>query len=120
MEREVGGGIGMGNTCKSMADSCQCMTETTTILSGIGLQLVKINEKKKKEKKLKDHSHTDSMSQKEFKTPTWSFNKYLRASPSNYTSLRNIGPPWWLSGKESTCQFRRCGFDSLGQEYPLE
>ena len=32
MEREVGGGIGMGNTCKSMADSCQCMTKTTTIL----------------------------------------------------------------------------------------
>ena len=32
VEREVGGGIGMGNTCKSMADSCQCMTEPTTIL----------------------------------------------------------------------------------------
>ena len=32
MGREVGGGIGKGNTCKSMADSCQCMTETTTIL----------------------------------------------------------------------------------------
>ena len=32
MEREVGGGIGMGNTCKSMADSCQCMAKTTTIL----------------------------------------------------------------------------------------
>ena len=32
VEREVGEGIGMGNTCKSMADSCQCMTETTTIL----------------------------------------------------------------------------------------
>ena len=29
---EVGGGIRMGNTCKSMADSCQCMTKTTTIL----------------------------------------------------------------------------------------
>ena len=28
----VGGGIGMGNTCKSMANSCQCMTKTTTIL----------------------------------------------------------------------------------------
>ena len=27
-----GGGIGMGNTCKSMADSCQCMTEATIIL----------------------------------------------------------------------------------------
>ena len=26
VEREVGGGIGMGNTCKSMADSCQCVT----------------------------------------------------------------------------------------------
>ena len=32
VEREVGGGIGMGNTCKSMADSCQCMTKTTTKL----------------------------------------------------------------------------------------
>ena len=31
-EREVGGGIGMGNTCKTVADSCQCMTKTTTIL----------------------------------------------------------------------------------------
>ena len=30
--REAGGGIGMGNTCKSMADSCQYMTKTTTIL----------------------------------------------------------------------------------------
>ena len=32
MEREVGRETGMGNTCKSMADSCQCMTKTTTIL----------------------------------------------------------------------------------------
>ena len=32
VEREVGGGIGNGNTCKSMADSCQCMAKTTTIL----------------------------------------------------------------------------------------
>ena len=32
VEREVGGGIGMGNTCNSMADSFQCMTKTTTIL----------------------------------------------------------------------------------------
>ena len=32
VEREVGGGIGMGNTCKSMADSCQCMTKTTIIM----------------------------------------------------------------------------------------
>ena len=32
VEREVVGVIGMGNTCKSMADSCQCMTKPTTIL----------------------------------------------------------------------------------------
>ena len=32
VEKEVGGGIGMGNTCKSMADSCQCMTKTSRIL----------------------------------------------------------------------------------------
>ena len=32
VEREVGGGIGMGNTCNSMADSCQDMTKPTTIL----------------------------------------------------------------------------------------
>ena len=32
IEKEVGGGIRMGNTCKSMANSCQCMTKTTTIL----------------------------------------------------------------------------------------
>ena len=32
VEREVGGGIRMGNTCKSMANSCQCMTKTTTML----------------------------------------------------------------------------------------
>ena len=29
VEREVGGGIRMGNTCKSMAYSCQCMTKPT-------------------------------------------------------------------------------------------
>ena len=46
MEREVGGGIGMGNTCKSMADSCQCMT--LQYCKVISLQLIKINGKKKR------------------------------------------------------------------------
>ena len=40
MEREVGGGIGMGNTCKPMAVSFQCMTKFTT------------NKKKKEKKKV--------------------------------------------------------------------
>ena len=30
MEREVGGGIGMGSTCKPMAVSFQCMIKSTT------------------------------------------------------------------------------------------
>ena len=47
VEREVGGGIGMGNTCKSVADSCQRMTTTTTICKVISLQLI-INGKKLK------------------------------------------------------------------------
>ena len=32
VEREEVGGIGMGNTCVSMADSCQCMTKSTAML----------------------------------------------------------------------------------------
>ena len=40
VEREVGGGIGMGNACISMADSCQCMTEPTTYCKLISLQLI--------------------------------------------------------------------------------
>ena len=30
VEREMGGGIGMGNTCKPMAVSFQCMKKFTT------------------------------------------------------------------------------------------
>ena len=44
--REAGGGIGMGNTCKSMADSCQKPLQYCKVIS---LQLIKINGKKKKE-----------------------------------------------------------------------
>ena len=49
MEKEAGGGIRMGNTCKSMADSCQCMTKQPQYCKVISLQLIKINGKKKKE-----------------------------------------------------------------------
>ena len=48
MEWEEGWGFRMGNTCKSMSDSCQCMAKTTTICKVISLQLIKINEKKHK------------------------------------------------------------------------
>ena len=48
MEREVGGGIGMGNTCKPMAVLFQCMTKFTT-------------NKKKKEKKKTENKQTKKM-----------------------------------------------------------
>ena len=30
------------------------------------------------------------------------------------------GLPWWISGRESTCQCRRSGFDPWVREDPLE
>ena len=50
--REAGGGIGMGNTCKSMADSCQCMAKPLQYRKVINLQLIKINENKKQKSDL--------------------------------------------------------------------
>ena len=49
MGREAGGGIRMGNTCKSMADSCQCMAKPLQYCKVISFQLIKISEKKKKD-----------------------------------------------------------------------
>ena len=43
VDREVGGGIGMGNICKSMADSCQCMAKPLQYFKVISLRLIKIN-----------------------------------------------------------------------------
>ena len=51
VEREVGGGIGMGNTCKPMADSFQCMTKPTTIKK----------KRKKKENKTNEIKQTESL-----------------------------------------------------------
>ena len=52
MEREVGGGIGMGNTCKPMAVSFQCMIKFTTN---------KKNKNKTKQKQKKSLSAEESM-----------------------------------------------------------
>ena len=43
----------MGNTCKSMADSCQCMAKTTTILFSNQPPTNK-NKRKKKKKMLRN------------------------------------------------------------------
>ena len=47
MGREMGGGFRMGNTYKSMADSCQCMAKPLQYCKVISLHLIKIIGKKK-------------------------------------------------------------------------
>ena len=42
MGKEAGEGIGMGNTCKSMADSCQCMQKPLQYCKVISLQVIEI------------------------------------------------------------------------------
>ena len=41
MEREVGGGFRLGNTCTPVADSCQCMAKPPQYCEVISLQLKK-------------------------------------------------------------------------------
>ena len=53
MEREVGGGIGLGNTCKPVAVSFQCMTKSTTIKKII-IRVTKKNVKKKRHCSIKN------------------------------------------------------------------
>ena len=45
----MGGGLGMGNTCKPMAVSFQCMTKSTTIKKIIIITIIKIFFGKKKD-----------------------------------------------------------------------
>ena len=51
VEREVGVGIGMGNTCKPMAVSFQCMTKSTTNKNNNNKKIKRRKLKKKKRKK---------------------------------------------------------------------
>ena len=55
MEREVGGGIGMENTCKPMAVSFQCMTKFTT------------NKKKKEKEKKRERNAKEEIIQNSLK-----------------------------------------------------
>ena len=62
MEREVGGGIGMGNTCKPMAVSFQCMTKSTSVKNNNNNLKKKKQTNKKKRIRLgppKDPSSSD-------------------------------------------------------------
>ena len=50
MERETGWGIGMGNTCKSMADYVNVWQKPLQYCKVISFQLIKIIEKQNKTK----------------------------------------------------------------------
>ena len=69
MKREVGGGIGMGNTCKPMAVSFQCMTKYTTIKK-------KIKKKKEKGKKSTKSCDPDGASGKQSTCQGRRLNRY--------------------------------------------
>ena len=47
----------------------------------------------------------------------WKFSKYLFHS---LWEMNEGGLPWWLSGKESACQCRRCGFDPWVRMIPRQ
>ena len=79
MERDVGGGIGMGNTCKPMAVSFQCMTKSTTI-----------KKERKKKKSLKTARRNTVI-----------------VKGNEYDPCAIKGFPGGTSGKESACQHRR-------------
>ena len=38
---------------------------------------------------------------------------------SSYVESEILGPPWWLCGKESTCQCRGYRFDGWSGKIPL-
>ena len=61
MEREVGGGIGMGNTCKPMAVSFQCMTKSTTNKKKIKIKKKKTILKNYPPKKKTHYAYVESV-----------------------------------------------------------
>ena len=67
VEREVGGGTGMGNACGPMAVSFQCMTKSTTIK--------KIIIKWKKKKKCNDKHQEKKKKQKPLEIGLRTYNK---------------------------------------------
>ena len=76
MEREVGEGIGTGNTCKPMAVSFQCMTKFAT--------KKRIKEEISKKKKKKVHRFKSKCSEHLFSLEAG-------ISPSSKTCMQNSG-----------------------------
>ena len=106
MEREVGGGIGMGNTCKPLAVSFQCMTKSTT-------------NKKKKKKKDSTCNAGDPCSIPGVGDTHWRRDRL--------PTLVFLGFPGGSAGKESACNAEDPGSipglgrsPGEGKSYPLQ
>ena len=102
MGRVVGAGIGMGNTCKPMAVSFQCMTKSTTIKK----------KKRRTVKKIKNAVYiflffflVQPRNRHKTCYAKWStcyffsFSFFFFFAISSHLSWL----PWWLNSKESTC-----------------
>ena len=100
VEREVGGGIGMGNTCKPIAVSFLCMTKFTT------------NKKKKKKKEKKRPWCWERLKEgREGDDRGWDG---WMASPTQWTWLWvNFGSWWWTGrpGMLQSMESQRAGHD---------
>ena len=90
MEREVGGGIGMGKTCKLKDVSFQCMTKFTT-------------NKKKKERKKKNIDQWNKIESPEINLHTYGhliFDKEARL----YNGEKTISDKWCWENWSTTCK----------------
>ena len=61
---------------------------------------------------------TSSSERRALKTSPAETRTQLWSSGTNIVEWMISGLPWWLSGKESTCQWRRCGFDPWVRKIP--
>ena len=92
MEREVGGGIGMGNTCKPMAVSFQCMTKSTTNKKKkIFFNYLEIFCKKKKEH-LDIQARFRKAKEREIRLPTFTGCEEIKKKKSTSASLITLKP----------------------------
>ena len=86
----MGGGIGMGNTCKPLAVSFQCMTKSTT------------NKKKKRYKRDKEDSQLSGFSSRKVVVSVTKRKKYCSFGFVNLSYLRNTQVVVLLRGQVDT------------------
>ena len=108
MEREVGGGTGMGNTCKYMADSYQCMTKTTQYCEVISLQLIKKKKKKRIYLQCRRHEFNPWVGKIPWKRDRQPIPVFLPRKPQGQRSLADYSPKG-QKRSDMTEGLKKCG-----------